>query len=75
MSGELRSEFDTYEDYYLYIKYEMKRVKKAKEYLLNLPADKRKEMDVYVRDKKINFKSMGPIKNLIDYYNSPSPAF
>ena len=39
MSGEVSSQFDTYEDYYLYIKYEMKRVKKDKEYALNLLAD------------------------------------
>lgn len=75
MSGEVSSQFDTYEDYYLYIKYEMKRIKKDKDYLLNLLADKRKEMEGYVADKKINFKSIDSIKKLIDYYNSLSPAF
>jgi hypothetical protein len=53
----------------------MKRMKKDKEYLLSLLADKRKEMEAYVAGKKINFKSMDSIKKLIDYYNSLSPAF
>src|SRR5258705_5774297 len=58
MSGEESSQFDTYEDHYLYVKYEMKRVKKDKEYLLNLLADKRKEMEAYAKDQKLNFKSI-----------------
>ena len=70
MSGEISSQFDTYEDYYLYIKYEMKRIKKDKEYLLNLLADKRKEMEAYAKDQKLNFKSIDSIKKLVDYYNS-----
>lgn len=70
MSGEISSQFDMYEDYYLYVKYEMKRVKKDKEYILNLLADKKKELEVYMIDKKLNFKSMDSIIKLIDYYNS-----
>jgi len=70
MSGETSSQFDIYEDHYLYVKYEMKRVKKDKEYLLNLLADKRKELEVYITAQKMNFRSMDSIKKLIDYYNS-----
>jgi len=70
MSGEISSQFDTYEDYYLYVKYEMKRIKKDKEYLLNLLADKRKELESYIEVQKINFRSIESIKKLIDYYNS-----
>jgi len=70
MSGEVNSQFDMYEDHYLYVKYEMKRVKKDKEYLLDLLADKRKELETYITTQKINFKSMDSIKKLIDHYNS-----
>jgi hypothetical protein len=70
MSGETSSQFDIYEDHYLYVKYEMKRVKKDKEYILNLLADKRKELETYITAQKLNFKSMDSIKKLIDYYNS-----
>jgi hypothetical protein len=70
MSGEVSSQFDIYEDHYLYIKYEMKRVKKDKEYLLNLLTDKRKELETYITVQKLNFKSMDSIKKLVDYYNS-----
>jgi len=70
MSGEISSQFDIYEDHYLYVKYEMKRVKKDKEYLLNLLADKRKELETYISAQKMNLKSMDSIKRLIDYYNS-----
>ena len=70
MSGETSSQFDIYEDHYLYVKYEMKRVKKDKEYLLNLLPDKRKELEIYITAQKMNFRSMDSIKKLIDYYNS-----
>jgi hypothetical protein len=70
MSGETSSQFDMYEDHYLYVKYEMKRVKKDKEYLLDLLADKRKELETYITTQKMNFKSMDSIKKLIDHYNS-----
>ena len=70
MSGEMSSQFDIYEDHYLYVKYEMKRVKKDRDYLLNLLADKRKELETYIAVQKLNFKSMDSIKKLIDYYNS-----
>ena len=70
LSGEISSQFDIYEDYYLYVKYEMKRVKKDKEYLLTLLADKRKELETYISAQKMNLKSMDSIKRLIDYYNS-----
>lgn len=48
----------------------MKRVKKDKEYILNLLADKRKELETYITPHKMNFKSIDSIKKLIDYYNS-----
>ncbi len=70
MSGETSSQFDIYDDHYLYVKYEMKRVKKDKEYILNLLADKRNELETYITAQKLNFKSMDSIKKLIDYYNS-----
>ena len=70
MSGEVGSQFDIYEDYYLHVKYEMKRIKKDKEYILNLLADKRKELEAYIISPKMNFKSLDSIKRLIDYYNS-----
>jgi hypothetical protein len=70
MSGEVSSQFDMYEDHYLYVKYEMKRMKKDKEYILNLLTDKKKELETYITAQKISFKSMDSIKKLIDYYNS-----
>lgn len=70
MTGEIRSQFDLYEDHYLYVKYEMKRLKKDKEYILDLLSDKRKELEQYIGTQKINFKSIESIKKIIDYYNS-----
>ena len=70
MTGEMSSQFDNYEDHYLYVKYEMKRLKKDKDFILDLLSDKRKELETYITDQKINFKSIESIKKLIDYYNS-----
>jgi len=72
MTGELSSQFDIYEDHYLYVKYEMKRLKKDKEFILGLLTDKRKELEAYITSQKINFKSIESIKKLIEYYNSIS---
>jgi hypothetical protein len=65
MSGEVSSQFDIYEDHYLYVKYEMKRIKKDKEYILNLLADKKKELETYITAQKLNFKSIDSIKKII----------
>ncbi len=61
MSGETNSQFDIYEDHYLFVKYEMKRVKKDKEYILKMLADKRIELESYITTQKLNFKLMDSI--------------
>jgi len=61
MSGETNSQFDIYEDHYFYVKYEMKRVKKDKEYILKMLADKRIELESYITTQKLNFKLMDSI--------------
>lgn len=70
MTGELSSQFDSYESYYIYVKYEMKRIKKDKTYILDLLSDKMQKIETYAVNQKINFKSIESIKELIDYYNS-----
>ena len=44
--------------------------KKRQWILLNLLADKKKELETYITDQKVNFKSIDSIKKLVDYYNS-----
>ena len=70
ISGQINKQFDTYEDHYLYVNYEMKRLKKDKAYLLNLLADKSKELEAYISSEKLNFKSFDSIKKLVTYYNT-----
>ena len=70
MTGEVSSQFDNYEDHYVYVNYEIKRLKKDKEYILDLLSDKRKELEAYSTSQKVNFKSTESVKKLIDYYNS-----
>lgn len=72
MTGEVSSQFDVYDDYYLFFNNEIKRIKKDKEYILDLLSDKRKELDQYISSKRISFKSMDSIKDLVEYYNSIS---
>src|SRR6185503_7743621 len=62
MTGEVSSQFDNYEDYYVYVKYELRRLKKDKEYILDLLSDKRKELEAYITSQKVNFKSIDSIK-------------
>jgi hypothetical protein len=69
-SGEVHKEFREYDDYYFFVKNNLERIKKDKEYVLGFMNDKYRLIDVFLSKNKISFKSIDDIKKLVDYYNS-----
>ena len=70
LSGEIDKDFETTENYYLFIKGEMKRLKKEKDFILAELSDKRTEVNQYVQSNKLNLKSNDHIVKLLNYYNA-----
>lgn len=70
VSGEIRKDFDTYEDYYLFTKGTMKRWKKDKDYILAELSDKQAEVNQFIQTNKTNFKNQEQMIKLLNYYNS-----
>jgi hypothetical protein len=70
MTGDVSKEFADYENYYTYFNGEMRVVKKAKSFFLDIMVDKKEVVEKYINEKPINFKHMEDITKLIDYYNT-----
>ncbi len=70
LSGEVEKQFDTYEDYYVFSKNKIQRLKKEKDFIFKILADKKNKVEIYCSEKNINFKNINDIVSLLNYYNS-----
>jgi hypothetical protein len=70
LSGEISKEYRTYEDYYVYNGTTMQRVKKDKDFLLTVLADKKDKVESFINDNHLKFKSIDDFRRVIDYYNT-----
>ncbi len=70
LSGEIIKEFETSENYYLFIKGEMKRWKRNKESILDELTDKQVQVNQFVLLNKTNFKNPEQVSKLLNYYNT-----
>jgi hypothetical protein len=70
LSGEISKEYRTYEDYYVYNGTTMQRVKKDKDFLLTVLADKKDKVEGFINDNHLKFKSIDDFRRVIDYYNT-----
>ena len=70
LSGEKSKEFMVRENVYIYIGGAMKRIKKEKEFFMNILADQAASVNQYLTTNKINFKNEDQIIKLIEFYNS-----
>jgi hypothetical protein len=70
LSGEVAKEFETTENLYLFVKGELKRLKKDRDFVMAELADKQLPVNRFVLDNKINFKNLDQIVKLLNYYNS-----
>jgi hypothetical protein len=70
LSGEITKEYRIYEDYYVYNGATMQRIKKDKDFLLTVLADKRDKVESFINDNHLRFKSTDDFRRAIDYYNT-----
>jgi hypothetical protein len=70
ISGIVTKEYETREEYYLFIKGEMKRLKKDKNSLLAALSDQKAALEKYIEAAKLNPKNLQDIEKIIVYYNS-----
>jgi hypothetical protein len=73
MSGEVKKEFEQYEDYYTYHDGIINKLKKDKDFILDLMKDEQQKIAEYLKGKKMNYKNVGILTELFDYYNSLKP--
>ena len=70
MSGEVRKELITYDDYYFFSNNTLTPIKLNKMYLLeNMPGRENKIED-FVKSNKLSYKSAEDLKKIVCYYNS-----
>jgi hypothetical protein len=70
MSGEVRKEYKTYEDYYAYDGKTMQRIKKDKAFIENLLADRKDKVDTFITENKLKLRSFDEIQKVIEFYNA-----
>ena len=70
LSGEVLKEFEIYENYYLFSKGEIKRLKRDKDFILAELSDKAEQVNRFIQSNKINLKNNEQLVKLINYYNS-----
>lgn len=70
LSGEIAKDIETTENYYLFTKNEMKRLKKDKDFILSQLADKQAEINQFIQSNKINYKNTDDLTRLFNFYNA-----
>lgn len=68
--GEVPKEYETFEEYYLFAKGAMKKLKKDKDFILAELSDKQLEVNQFIQSNKLNVKNNEHIVKLINYYNT-----
>lgn len=70
MAGTMQMEFVLYEEYYLFNRGKMWRIKKDKSEALNQLADKKEKIQAFIDENHLKLKSIDEWKQVIDYYNT-----
>jgi hypothetical protein len=70
LSGEVKKEYRTYENYYFFTGAAIMRIKKDKAYLFGILKDKKEKIEEFIRTNNLNYKSVLDIIKITDYYNS-----
>src|SRR5579872_200316 len=70
LSGDIRKDYTTYDDYYVYDGKNMQRVRKDKSFILTIAGDKRDKIDAFLEANKLKARSAEDLRRIIDYYNT-----
>ena len=68
--GEKEKDYETFEEYYLFAKGEIKKLKKDKDFILAELSDKEVQVNLFIKANKLNIKNNGDLTSLINYYNT-----
>jgi len=68
-TGNTRREYKLYNEFYVYTRGKMTRIKKDAKFFLELANDKHDQMEDYLDKNKVSFRSMEDIRQFIHYYN------
>jgi len=68
--SEVADEYETFEDYYLFIKGGIKKLKKDKEFILAELSDKQVEVNEFLLANQTNFRNTEHLIKLFNFYNS-----
>ena len=74
-SGEIRKEFVTRDEYYIFSGGKTQKLKKDREFIQELMTDKKEKINDYLKNNKVNFKNIDNLISLIGYYNSLTKVF
>lgn len=69
-SAVATKKFVEYENYYVFIGGKMVRYKKGKEFVLQILADKKAEIESFLAEKKLKCRSENDCVKVLEYYNS-----
>jgi len=69
-NNEVIKDYETYDFFYLFIKGEMKRLKKEKQFILAELSDKQPQLETFIEENKINMRSIEQVAKLVNYYNT-----
>jgi len=68
--GDITHEYETVEDYYLFAKGAMKKLKKDRDFILAELSDKQAQISEFIQSNNTNFKNIDQLIKLFNYYNS-----
>jgi hypothetical protein len=70
LSGEVAKDLVTYEQEYVGMTGALEPLRRNRDFLLGKMNDKRKEVEAFVQQNRLNYKSEKNIRRIVDYYNS-----
>ena len=70
LSGEVSRDMETTEGIYVFTNGNITKVKKDRNFLLGVMADKKELLGQYMEKEKINLKNTDQLSRLVNYYNS-----
>lgn len=70
MSGEIKKDFVSYEDYYLYTNNALQVIRLNKNSILQSMSDGKTKIENFIKTNKLSYKSANDLKKIVDYYNT-----
>jgi hypothetical protein len=70
ISGEVKKDFVSYENYYVYSNNALRLVRLNKNSVLQAMNDQQPKIEDYIKANKLSYKSADDLRKIVDYYNT-----